>query len=327
MRVLVTGATGFIGSHIVEKLLLEGYEVLAAGGSRLPSIQDRPGLIPQSVDISNRPDVRKLEQFGDFDAVVHCAGIAHRYGVATPDEYFAVNVDGTRHIAELAARVKAKHLILISSVLVYGNLASSISKVITENDICSPEEPYSQSKLFAEHAARTVCGENNLNLTVLRAAPVIGEGGKGNIARLIEFIYRGRFLWVGSGANVKSFVYVRDLADVVALAIKKGGDMCGIYNVVGGNITMNRLVVTISETLGKSVPWPRISVKMVRQLVSGLNRIGRFTRGEKMSRTLEMWLSSNVYASEKLNSTYNYQPQVEIAEGIRRQVINFLSSK
>src|SRR4051812_48012470 len=113
MRVLVTGATGFVGRALVAKLRELGADVVAVGG---PSSSEAD----HSLDVADAEQVRRLGGEKNIDAVAHLAGLAHRFGRTSDEEFNRVNVRGTDNIAVLAARLGVKHFLLISSTLVYG---------------------------------------------------------------------------------------------------------------------------------------------------------------------------------------------------------------
>src|SRR6185295_4286582 len=105
-------------------------------------------------DVCDTADIEKLLPVGEVDAVVHAAGLAHRFKGGDPRDFARVNTEGVRNIAGLAAKLKAKHFVLLSSVLVYGAAASPSTDEISEDTPCLPKDTYGESKLKGEQAAR-----------------------------------------------------------------------------------------------------------------------------------------------------------------------------
>ena len=204
MKVLVTGASGFVGREIVAELLREKHEVFCLVSPKSKKDKDLPNFF--QADISEVEDLNELEKsFENIDAIIHSAGLAHQFGKTADEDFWNVNVNGTQNVARLAVNLQVKHFILISSVSVYENvLRETIS--IDETFACNPKSIYARSKFESENVAREVCEANKIALTILRLATVIGENDRGNTARLIEAIDKKRFIWIGKGENRKSLI-------------------------------------------------------------------------------------------------------------------------
>lgn len=329
MKVLVTGATGFVGKAIVSELLFRQNEVFAAGGpqSTSPLKSNLAGFF--AIDVSNEDSFDKLERIIEVDAVIHAAGIAHRLvGHVHDSEYRKVNVAGVANIARLAGRLGAKQFILISSVLVYGKRRLDDEEIITEDHVCEPTDVYARSKLDGERKAVENCEQNNVKLTILRPAPIIGEGSRGNFARLIKAINRRRFIWVGDGSNLKSLVYVKDVAKAaVEILQKKSTKGIEIFNVAGNPVTMSDIVAAISGSLGKSVPPIRISPSILRKGLQLTRGVGLAAKSARIRNTLDTWLSQDVYSVDKLRKTYEFEAEMEITEAIRREIYWYRANK
>jgi len=314
MKILVTGANGFVGSRTCLHLEEAGHEVVRV------SHRDSAGY---AVDIGDPSSFAALDHIEDINAVVHCAGLAHRFGQVSKKEFERVNVEGVRNVIEFCARKSIQRFVHLSSVLVYGNSSSAVP--ITEAHELNPQDDYSSSKLAGERAAIIASEKAGIELVILRPVPIIGEGSRGNVARLISAIDRGRFVWVGDGINRKSFVYVADVARAIEACLSVDGDH-SIFNVVGGEISVAELVKAISDRLGKAEP--RIHVPAVVARIglaltipaSGSGFVGRYRR------TLETWLAESVYSGQRFRST-GFAPQTDIVQGLRLEVDSYLSRK
>lgn len=308
MKVLVTGASGFIGMRIVEAVENKGWT--AVGTSRTGS----DGLI--RLDVTAVASFGNVRQFSPFDVVVHCAGIAHRFAAAGR-EYESVNVSGTRNVAEFAAGSGAKHLVHLSSVLVYGRHGSRIA----ESDGCRSKDAYAASKLRSEDAAVEVAKQKGMPLTILRPAPVIGENCKGNFARLVRAIDRGRFAMVGGGANRKSLVYVGDVADACLRAIEtEASDTPGIFNVAAESVSTREIVDSIYRSLGSKQPSFWIPAAPLSLGARAASTLLPFSRVRSATRSLETWVAEDVYSTDAIRDRLGFEAKVPIDEAIRRTV-------
>ena len=190
MRVLVTGAKGFVGKAIISALSQSRIEIVML--DLPPARADIPPGHFFGVDITNEVELGYFSSIGGIDAVIHAAGLAHQFGVVTREKFWRVNVDGTENAARLAVRLNAKGFILISSVSVYGKVGQEGSER-TGTSACHPEGLYAESKYESENAARRVCEKHGIDLIVLRLATVIGEGDAGNVSRLIKAVDKRKF--------------------------------------------------------------------------------------------------------------------------------------
>ena len=168
MRVLVTGASGFLGVPLVQSLFEGGHTVIAASRHD-PAIEGvawrQIGDLHRSFDWSS--------VLGDVDAVVHLAGIAH--AASDKDALKAVNVDATKALLESVARAGTRRFIFVSSIL--AQTGPTASKIITESDEALPTTDYGKSKLQAKDEVRT----SGCDFTILRPVIIEGQNPKGNV--------------------------------------------------------------------------------------------------------------------------------------------------
>lgn len=331
MKVLLVGASGFVGSELVNEFLQADFDLYAVAGPRTKKRSNFSQSVEfEFADITDPEDVAKLESIGNVDVVVHTAGIAHRFEMISDAEFHEVNVTGVENIANLAVKLRARHFVLFSSSLVYGQLLlSKVSdvKVIDEDAECKPLDAYGSSKLNGESAARIICEANDIHLTIFRPAPIIGEGSKGNFSRLIRAIDRRHFVWVGNGKNRKSLIYVGDVAKAVVRVIDKGGSGTQIFNLSAGELEMRQIVGAIEDELGrKNLPL----ALPANLLKTAIGIASRFIFKEKLARlsaTLDTWLSDTVLSNVKFRSAYEFVPQTNIEQAIRLETRYYLDKK
>lgn len=327
MRILITGANGFVGKTLVSEFLEKSHELILL--DRHGSFRNDPTESKNNgffeADISDTKDLNRVD-IDKVDAVIHAAGLAHQFGNVTRDAFWKVNVEGTENVAKLAAGVGAKRFVLISSVSVYGK-GNAGDSLRTEETDCNPESFYAESKLESERTAERVCDEQGIELTILRLATVIGEGDAGNVSRLIRSIDRRRFYWIGSGVNRKSLLYKGDVAKACQAVLAGTGRGKDIFNVSGEPATMREIVSFIENALGKKAPRIGLPPSVLRVGFA----INRATLGsgkvERLGETVEKWLSDETFSAAKLKEVHGFQAQTSIREAIRREVEWYLERK
>jgi UDP-glucose 4-epimerase len=172
-KVLVTGADGFVGRHLVPYLAAQGYRVIAASRS-LISFED-PNIVSVPLpDLSIPFDWRPLLQ--QCDAVVHLAGIAHKF--AADELYDRVNREATLALARTASQYGTNHLVFVSSIAAQSGSFSDHD--LTEDDPATPNNAYGRSKLAAEQAVRAA----GVSFTILRPVVIYGDGEKGSFSAI-----------------------------------------------------------------------------------------------------------------------------------------------
>ena len=224
--VVVTGAGGFVGRHVVRALLDAGY--LVRGLYR----RDRAAL-PSGGDVfhyeglADRPALRAALS-GALD-VVHLAGRAHLFGRDAATElasFRAVNVDGTRVVFEESAAAGVRCFVFASSV---GAVASQSNTTLTEGTPPAPRNPYGISKLEAEQVVREVGSNSAMRATILRLPMIYGPGMKGNPLRLFDLISSGLPLPLGALNCRRSRLYVENLAAAVVAALGNPSACTGTF--------------------------------------------------------------------------------------------------
>lgn len=321
-RLLVTGATGFVGRAIVGELRKSGFELYTCARGKGGGL---PNYFP--VDITSPESVGRLaEKLPEMDIVIHSAGLAHQFKALKDASVFeSVNVAGTKNVANLAANSGCKKFILISSISVYGDKKPNPTG---EEAACEPAGDYAVSKYRAEIAAREICAENGMALTILRLATVYGEGDVGNVLRLIKLIDSGKFFWTGRGENCKSLIFNKDAAAACRIAIEKDLPGVNVYNVTDAPHTMREIVETIAKELGKKVPGFSLPAGLIK---TGLKTMGVLPvvggRARTLAGTLKKWQSDDVLSGEKIERELKFKAGTSLAEGIKQEVKWYLNSK
>jgi nucleoside-diphosphate-sugar epimerase len=264
MRILVTGASGFVGRALVEDLAAQGHRVRAA--MRQPAdIFSRAVEVVAVSDLARPLEWRPL--LSDINAVVHLAGIAHITSGVAEDLYDRVNRAATAALAAAAARDRIERLVFVSSIRAQAGPACD--HPLTETDAPHPVDAYGRSKLAAEEAIRAA----SLPFTILRPALIYGPGVKGNLADLIRLARSPWPLPFGALRNRRSLLARSNLVAAIHLALVAPAMLNEIYVVADPEpLTMASIVAALREGLGRG---PRLIPVPPSLLVLALKATGR----------------------------------------------------
>ena len=220
MRILITGASGFLGSYILAHLNSVGIEFLTIGRS---SAND--------VFCDLKYEVPQIGVDEMFDMVVHNAGMAHIVPKNEPQvkHFFEVNVGGTKNLlaALESLQTKPKCVVFISTVAVYG-VESGLE--IEETHGLMGNSPYALSKIEGEQLVKNWCKLFLVNCIILRLPLVIGEDAPGNLGAMERAIQKGYYFRLGTGSARRSMVKAEDVARLIPMLV----DCDGIYNLTDG---------------------------------------------------------------------------------------------
>jgi nucleoside-diphosphate-sugar epimerase len=217
-RVLVTGASGFVGAALCPALARAGHRVRRALRRAEPGSGDDTVTV---ADIGLAFDWSSV--LTGIDTIVHLAGRAHvmRESGSLADPYGAyrqTNVVGTEALARAAVAAGVRRLVFASSIKVNGE--STASRPFRESDPPAPEDDYGRSKREAEERLRAIASESGLEVVIVRPPLVYGPGVKGNIARLIQIIDRGIPLPLGAIDNRRSLIGLTNLTHALRLCVE-----------------------------------------------------------------------------------------------------------
>ena len=215
MKILVTGASGFVGSMVCARLSEAAHDVVACSRSRV----EQPGIFyVASPELG--PEADWTLALSGIDAVVHLAGRAHvtseQADAKTDQAYLRINAEGTRALAAQCAAAGVKHFIFLSSCHA---IAGESDDALTDRTVPQPVTAYGRSKLAAEDAIKSVLANSNCAWTILRPPLVYGPGNKANFGLLVKLVQTGIPLPLASVRNRRSFIYVENLVDLIVTCL------------------------------------------------------------------------------------------------------------
>jgi nucleoside-diphosphate-sugar epimerase len=273
--VLVTGATGFVGRHLVPALCRRGARVRAL--TRRTSDLGRLGELGVEVASGDLEDPASLERAASGQRLVfHTAARVSDW--APREELLRVNVDGTRNLVAACQAAGVERLVHVSSLTVLG--LPRDGALVDEQTPCAtpPLDPYSESKLAGELLVREANGRRGLATTVVRPGVVWGPGDTTIMPRFAALLRRRRMVLVAGGANRVALSHVANLVEGLILAATTPAAAGRVYHVVDGEeLTAREAIEGLAEALG--TPPPRLSLPF--PLVYGLA-----AAGELVARTL-----------------------------------------
>ncbi len=255
MKILVTGGSGFIGSHIVEHYQGKADEIRVLDNLRTGYRKNLDGLDCKFIDgsITDREVVRKAVQGVDY--VFHLAALVSvPESMSKPGECVDINVHGLLNVLEEAAAAGVKKLVFASSAAVYGD-NPSVPKV--ETMVPEPKSPYAITKLDGEYYLGMFQREGRLETAAIRFFNVFGprQDPKGAYAAavpiFIEKAVMGENITVyGDGEQTRDFIYVKDIVGALSFAVETPG-VTGVFNAgYGGQITINDLAGQVIVNAG-----------------------------------------------------------------------------
>ena len=260
-KVLVTGADGFIGSHLVELLLAEGYEVRAL--SYYNSFNDwgwlegirNPRLEVVSGDVRDPSFCRHITH--GVDTVFHLAAlIAIPYSYVAPDSYVDTNIRGTLNMVQAARDCNVRRIIITSTSEVYGT-AQYVP--IDEKHPRQPQSPYSATKIGADAIAKSFYNAFNLPVTIARPFNTYGprQSARAIIPTIITQIANGvREIKVGDLSPTRDFNFVKDTCrGFLAIARAEGVEGEEINIATGTEVTMKQTLMKIAEIMDADINW------------------------------------------------------------------------
>jgi nucleoside-diphosphate-sugar epimerase len=314
VRVLVTGATGFIGRAVLSSLLVgPEFQVRAAvrrARDWLPSID---GVVIEDIGA----DTDWSAALSGIDALVHTAARAHvlRESAADPlAEFRRVNVTGTLALARQAAALGVRRFVFLSSVGVNG--AETFDSPFSADDIARPQSPYAQSKYEAEMSLREISQQTGMQVVIIRPPLVYGPHAPGNFQRLVRCLLRGIPLPLASVRNLRSFIALDNLVDFIVTCLLHPRAANETFLVSDGeDLSTSELLRRMGGALGKPARLFAVPARLLKvaAILSGSKSIAQQLCGS---------LQLNIFKTREL---LLWSPPIDVSEGLRRAALGYLA--
>lgn len=265
MRILVTGATGFIGTRLCELLIDQGHEVRGISRSGSGAVA---GVDYQTNDFTHAQSTS--ESLRDIDCVIHLAGRAHVLNKRNDETalYRVVNCDATVQFAREALEAGVKRFVFISSIGANGN--QSARQRFTEDSIPAPVAKYARSKLEAEEGLKALLQTSDMQLVIIRPPLVYGADAPGNFRTLLKVVDKGIPSPFALVRNARSLISVDNLALLIALAAQHpdaGGQVFLASD--GSDVSTDQILAALAEGMGRrawSIPVPQFLLAALLKL-------------------------------------------------------------
>jgi len=308
VRVLVTGAGGFIGQAVCADLRLRGYEVTGALRQR--------DAVRESAS-ANYVGVGDLDESTDWssvvkgvDSVVHLAARVHLMNDPAEDplsEFRRFNVDLTMNLARQAAKAGVRRFVFVSSIKVNGE-NSPFGQPFNADDIPRPTDPYGISKLEAELGLLELAASTGMEVVIIRPVLVYGSGVKANFQSMMDTLIKGLPLPLGALPNRRSFVALGNLVDLIAICLQHPAAGNQVFLVSDGeDLSISELLYRTATALGKSARLIPVPVMLLR---AGARLIGQEAVMQRLCDSLQVDIS-------KTRSVLGWSPPIGVDAALK----------
>lgn len=313
-NLLLTGATGFVGTALTKRLIEDGKCNLVCAVRK-----KHEGLFKDAESVlvgSMRADTDWSAALSGIDVVIHTAARVHVMVDTASDpcaEYNEINYEGTMNLAKQAVEEGVKRFIFLSSIKVNGE-GTKPGAPFTAEDEPQPKDPYGLSKSKTESSLLRLAAESGLEVVIIRPVLVYGPGVKGNLLSMMRWLDKGIPLPLGGIQNKRSLVALDNLVDLVVTCIEHPAAANHIFLVSDGeDLSTTELLEKVAKALGKParlIPVPSGFIKIVAQLT------GRQGISQRLLGSLQVDIS-------KTRQLLGWRPPIGIDEGLEQTVRAF----
>jgi nucleoside-diphosphate-sugar epimerase len=317
MQVLVTGGTGFVGTHLIRRLLGRGHQVV--------SLDLKPGLF--DAELGSLGARLIAGSVTDSDAVkAAVAGCEVVYHLASPfgdmlqpdSAYWDVEVEGTRNVLNASLRQGVRRVVHCSTQGVHGSLAQTPGD---ENSPLVPRDYYCHTKVEGERVCQEFL-QRGLDVVIVRPTSVYGPGDTRGWLKLYRMVSRGWFLMIGDGETLNHPVYVDNLIDVCLLAAETP-EARGRAYLAGDEkaVTLNQLVRSVGDAVGADVRIIRMPWYGLARAGAAVVEIAARTVNVKppvFRRRLSWYKTNRAFRIDRATKELGYRPRVSLDEGLAR---------
>ncbi len=322
MKILVTGASGFLGGHLVETLANKGYKIIAMvrETSNIELIKDLVFEF-RYADLSEPETI--VEAVKGVDVIIHLAAYYTFHG--SSKLYEKINVEGTRYLAEAALKNKIQHFIYCSTTEVIGPVKNPPGD---ENTEPNPTYEYGRSKLKAEKIIKEY-GLKGVNYTIIRPSGIYGPRNVNDVSywTITSFAKNSigtRFI-IGSGENLVQFVHVKDVVEGFTLALEKRDISSRQTYIISEDkaYTYKQVYEILADLTGRKPPSKHIPKTLAKILIAPIQGVNRILGKENFLyhiSTVDSVCSDRAYSIEKAKRELGYTPRYDLRTGLKETI-------
>jgi nucleoside-diphosphate-sugar epimerase len=305
MKILATGANGFVGRALCAESIRQGLTVLAALREE-SALEDCTPVVIGAIDNATNWSTA----LSGVDIVVHLAARVHVMHEVAADplaEFRQVNVEGTLNLARQAIKAGVTRFIFVSSIGVHGNL-TKFGQPFYSTDTPNPHDPYSISKYEAEQALQKLCSDTAMELVIIRPPLVYGSNAPGNFKRLINSVKLGIPLPLGAIHNKRSFVFVGNLVSLILKCIDHPQAANQVFLVSDGHdLSTTELLQACAVALGVK---PRLLPVPQKMIEVGAALVGKKAVAQRLCGNLQVDI-------EHTRRLLAWEPPYTVADGLK----------
>jgi nucleoside-diphosphate-sugar epimerase len=316
MRVLITGATGLLGGHLIKELQQRQENIRALV---LP-VENADNLVQQGIEVvrGDITDISTLEAaVRNVDLVFHLAGMM---GVWRPlADYRLVNVTGSENLYNAAKKAGVRRYVHTSSHTVYG---LGYGRFLTEHDPLRPDpDPYSLTKAEGDRLMRRLMLNSEVETVILRPGTFFGPGDRLHFGRMAQKMKNNKGIIIGRGNNALPFCYVTDVVQGFMLAAYHQNAPGNVYNITNDQpLTQQEMFNAIADAVGGTRPRLHLPyLPIYYGAIVAEKVVARVTRTKPVVTQLGamMFGSDNRHSVEKARRELGFKPEVDLREGIK----------
>lgn len=315
LKVLVTGAGGFVGEAVVFRLLLDRKFIPVATARGATRLHGLCTVMP--FDLT---DTQHLPTLVGVQVVIHAAARVHVMNETASDalaEFRKINVEGTLRLARRAAESGVTRFIFISSIKVNGE-STTLGNPFKADDYPAPADPYGVSKYEAEEALKELGRKTGMEVVIIRPPLVYGPGVKANFLSMLNWLNKGVPLPLGAICNQRSLVAIDNLVDLLITCIDHPGAANQTFLVSDGeDLSTTRLLHRLAHSLGKKaclLPLPEGVLKLMAAIV------GKQGVAKRICGSLQVDIRKN-------RELLGWTPPVNMDTAMRQTAVHYLDKQ
>jgi 2-alkyl-3-oxoalkanoate reductase len=323
----VTGATGLVGSHVVEDALRRGHRVRAlVRDSSSPQLLEEWGVEIVRGDLADPEALRR--GVDGVQWVFNCAAKVGDWG--TMEEFRRLNVEAFRHLLDAASDAKVERFVHVSSLGVY-EARDHFGTDETIPPAAESLDAYTRSKVEAEELALRYVARHGLPLSIVRPGFIYGPRDRTVLPKLLKTLRAGRFAYFGSGDQVLNCIYVKNLVQGIFLAAEAPGAIGEVFNLTDGRrVTKREFIGKVAELAGLPRPRRRIPLWLAWTLAVLMERRAKRKNSPEpplVNKARYKFLGLNLdYSIEKARRVLKYEPIYTTDEGLVEAMAEFATA-